>query len=414
MPLLAYGINYQATPVALREQLAFHAADLSTALQDLTKQPAINEAVILSTCNRTEIYTQVSDYFPLQQWLCEQKCLKDTDLSPCDYAYHEIDAVRHMMRVASGLDSMALGEPQVFGQMKQAYQIAYDAGTTDNLFKQLFPAIFAASKQIRTQTDINTHPVSLAYTTVQLAKQIYPNLSDCKLLLIGAGETITLIATHLQQYHIKQITIANRTLEKARAIAKPLQAHAISIDDIQTCLKEVGMVIAATTSQLPILNKHMLANARKQKKEHSLYLIDLGMPRNIDPSVSTLNAVRLYNIDDLQKIMLQNLKNRQAAAVEAESLIDSQATGFLRQIRIDNAKGVITGYRKKLASLHDIELEKALTQLKRGIDPEVVIAQFGRGLMNKIMHNPTIKLREAASESQLEKLQLVKTLFEME
>lgn len=414
MPLLAYGINHQTAPIAVREKLAFSPETIPDTLKALTAEEGIEEAVIISTCNRTEIYANLSTYFPLQQWLQKEKEIKHIDLSAYDYAFHDIDAVRHMMRVASGLDSMVLGEPQIFGQIKQAYQFAQEAGTIGVFLQQLFPAIFQTSKHIRTNTDICTHPVSLAYTITQLAKKLHGDLSGCHALLVGSGEMIELVARHLHQNDIKNLTFANRTIEKTQALADTLQGTTHPISHIPELLPTTDIVISATRSQLPIIGKGMLETATNSRKPNPLLLVDLAVPRDIEAESAALDSIHLYNIDDLQEMIASNLENRQQAAAHAESLIELKATEFLQALNIRNAQGIITDFRRRLESMRDTELEKALSQLANGVDPQIVLEQFARGYTKKILHQPTVKLRQAASEAQTETLQLAKHLFELE
>lgn len=414
MPLLAYGINHQSAPIEIREKLTFNPQQLSDALQSLAKQTAVEEAVILSTCHRTEIYAHLSAYFPLQQWLQNQKSLKPNTLNPYDYAYHDIEAVQHLMRVASGLDSMILGEPQVFGQMKQAYQVAEEVGTVGPLLQRLFPAVFESSKHIRTNTDICTHPVSLAYAITQLLETHYGSLTDHHALLIGAGETIKLIATHLHQHGLQQLSIANRTRTHAERIANPIQAEVISLSEIAEKLKQVDIVISATGSHSPMITRNMVEEALLQRDHRPLFLMDLALPRDIDFEIASLTSVTLYNIDDLQQIIANNIQHRQQAALQAESFIELHANEFMRNQRIHHAHDIIADFRHHMESLRDSELQKALHQLELGHDPHTVMTQFGRSLVNKIIHQPTLKLREAASDLQTETLQAAKVLFELE
>lgn len=411
--LFIYGINHQTAPVAIRERLAFSPAQLPSALQSLLEQPGINEAVILSTCNRTEIYTNAISAETIHQWLTAQKSLTGVDLKSYCYTYHHMDAIKHIMRVASGLDSMIVGEPQVLGQLKEAYFMAENVASLKTGFKQLFPAVFTTSKYIRANTDIGTHAVSLAYAITQLSKTILGDLSARSVLLIGAGETIALIATHLQGIGIKKITIANRTIEKSHSIAESVNANAISMQDIPIALKNSDIVISATASQLPILGKGMIESAVNTRKT-PLLLIDLAVPRDIEPEIVTLKNVYLYNIDDLQTIIKDNLNNRYSAAKKAEAIIESHASDFEKKMRVFHMRHVIAQYRDSLEKIHESEYEKAERQLQRGIDPQIVLREFGHQLINKIMHHPTMKMREAASEDQCAALQQIKAFFEAE
>ncbi|OGT49420.1 MAG: glutamyl-tRNA reductase [Gammaproteobacteria bacterium RIFCSPHIGHO2_12_FULL_38_11] len=412
MPLV-FGINHHSAPISIREKLAFDPTQLPEVLKNLVQQPAVNEAVILSTCNRTEIYTNATDPAALHLWLAHQKTFFDHDFYQHCYTHHDINAVRHIMRVASGLDSMVLGEPQVLGQMKQAWHIAQSAGTIGNQLKYLFPAVFSTSKQIRTETGIGAHSVSIAYAITQITKRIYERLTSCRVLLIGAGETIELVAAHLQGLGVKKIVVANRTVEKIQVLVDTLQVHAIRIQDIPSYLKESDIVISATASQLPILGKGMIESALKYKKNRPLLLIDLAVPRDIEPEIAQLDRVYLYNIDDLQTIITQNLKSRAEASKQAESMIDLQASLFFQKMRVFHARHIITEYRQRLEKIREEEQNKALMQLQQGHDPRIVLQQFSHQLVNKIMHHPTVRLREAASDEQCDTLRVMKTFFEL-
>jgi len=414
MPISAYGINHQSAPIPIREKLSFDLICLPTVLKTLVRQPAVNEALILSTCNRTEIYTDTTEITSVQNWLIEQKNLYDLNLHQYAYAYRDQQAVRHVIRVASGLDSMILGEPQILGQMKQAYRAACDAQTIGTQLKHLFPAAFAASKQIRTQSQIGTQAISIAYTIVQLSKHIYDRLAHCRVLLIGAGEIISLIATYFYQSGVKNMFIANRTLENAESMATSIQAHVIHMHDIPMYLKECDIVISATASPLPILGKGMIETALKQKKHRPLFLVDLAVPRDIEAEVAALNNVYLYNLDDLQKIIEKNLKNRQLAAAQAEAMVDLQTNEFLRRMRLLSAQHIITHYRNNIETMRDVELQKAMAALQQDLPAQVVLEQFGRNLTNKIMHHPTQQLRKAAENGEFNLMELAKKLFLLE
>lgn len=414
MPLLVYGINHQSAPIAIREKLAFDAMAIPNALSALIEHNAVSEAVILSTCNRTEIYANLTAYFPLQQWLQQQKGLGHLDLSAYDYAYHDIDAIRHIMRVASGLDSMILGEPQIFGQIKQAFQLAQDAGAIGDLFLQLFPTVFETSKHVRTHTDICAHPVSLAYAIMQIAKQTYQNLSNHTALLVGSGEMIELVATHFHQHGLARLIVANRSIDKTQHLAEKFRAETVSIAQLPQLLTQADIVVSATRSQLPIIGKGTLETTMALRDNRPLLIFDLAVPRDIEPEAAALSRIQLFNIDDLQKIITDNLQNRRQAAIQAESMIERKASQFMQELQTRNAHSIITDFRKRLESMRDETLEKARDQLQAGIDPHIVLEQFARTLTNKILHQPTVKLREAASEAQTETLQLAKHLFELE
>ncbi len=413
MPIITYGINHKTAPLDVREQMVFDPTHTTQALTDLMSRRAVNEAVLVSTCNRTEIYTTPNHSDTIMQWLRDYHLQSKLDITPFCYYYQGVDAIRHLMRVASGLDSMALGEPEIFGQVKQAYQIASETGAVGKHMQHLFPSVFSACKHIRAESEIGRCPVTLAYATVQLAKRIYSQLSRCRVLLIGAGKTIELIATHLSGQGVKQITFANRTVERAHELADQFEGEAIRIGDIPHCLNNTDIVISATASQLPILGKGLIENVVKSGKRRPLFMADLAVPRDIEPEVAQLEDVYLYNIDDLQSVINDNLKNREQAAQQAEAMVDIHSMNYMRQLRLLSAGDMIHDYRHQLESLKQAELEKAVEQIQRGHDPQAVLHTFSHVLINKIMHGPTLKLREAAHEDNVDMLLLAKDLFEL-
>lgn len=414
MPILTYGINHKSAPIEIREKIAYDPTRTCETLQELLHKQSVNEAILLSTCNRTEIYTTSQFRDPIQQWLISKHNHPKFDISSFCYDYHGIDAVRHLLRVASGLDSMVLGEPQILGQVKEAYRLACEMGTAGKQLQHLFQTIFAASKQIRYSTDIGKNSVSMAYAIVQLAKKIFNKLERCKILLIGAGQIIELIATYLKSCGIQKMVIANRSFEKAYQLAHNFQAQAIGIADIPIYLKESDIIISATASPLPIIGKGMMESALKAKRRKPRFMVDLAVPRDIEPEIAELEDVYLYNLDDLQHVLNENLKNREQAAKQAEEMIDIQATHYMRMLRILDAKDMIRGYRQQLETLRDKELIKAREKLQRGHDPEMVLQYLGHNLVNKIMHNPTIKIKKAAYNERLDMLLMAKDLFDVE
>ena len=411
MYLLAYGINYQSAPVSIRERLAFHPESTLDALQDLWKRETVDEAVLLSTCHRTEIYTTAPHPALIEQWLEERSHL--TDLHRHAYYYQDGDMVQHLMKVTSGLDSMILGESQIMGQMKRAYTLACDAGTVGARLKHLFPAVFAVSKQVRSQTEIGANPISVAYVVVQLAKQVFSDLARCRILLIGAGDTIELVATHLYAEKARQLIIANRTVERARQLSESFQARAIRIGDIPAYLKDVDIVITATASQLPILGKGLVESALRLRKRRPIFMADLAVPRDIEPEVRKLAGIHLYDWDDLQTVIQNNLNNRQVIAQQAETMIAMQAMHYMRQLRVLQAGDMIRTFRERLESVRDQELKKALEQWERTQDSPTTLTSLAHNLVNKILHHPTVKLRQAAYDEQWDLVLLTKRLFDL-
>ena len=411
MPLVTYGINHKTAPLAIRERLAISEGQTPIFLQELLKHNAVNEAVLLSTCNRTEIYSYTDNHGCIQQWLHAQH--SGIDLTPFCYSYQGHDMVRHLMRVSAGLDSMVVGEPQIFGQIKEAYRIAYEHNAVGQHLQNLFPAAFSACKQIRNETAIGKSPVSLTYAVLQLAQRIFTNLNKCRVLLVGTGEIMELMATHLQQHGIQHLIVANRSRERAQTFADQFNANAIRIGDIPLYLEQIDIVITATASQLPILGKGLIERALKTKKRRPIFMADLAVPRDIEPEVAELEDVYLYNIDDLQGIIQQNLQHRNAAAEQAEAMIEIQVAHYMQQLRIVDASDMIRQYREQIEDLRDQELAKAYALLVQGKQPETVLTTFAHNLINKIMHKPTIKIRQAAYNEEIESLLHTKDLLDL-
>ena len=314
MALLTCGINYKTAKLALREQLAITPEKLPDTLNNLVQQAHIQEAAILSTCNRTEIYCEAKDNIILLDWLSEYHRIPANELQPHYYQYHDQAAFKHALRVASGLDSMILGEPEIFGQMKDAVAHAEKIGTLGARLKQIFSAIFSASKQVRTETSIGANTLSIATITTTLAKRIFADLKQCKVLCIGAGDTIELVAKHLIGQSIAQLFIANRTFTRAEQLANKFSATPMSLTELTDYLFQADIVVAATLSPLPILGKGIVERALKKRKHKPMLMIDLGVPRDIESEISQLNDVYLYTLDDLQKFIQENKDKRNLAA----------------------------------------------------------------------------------------------------
>ncbi len=415
MTLLALGINYNTAPVSIRERLAFSADILHNALQDLLCVNEINEAAILSTCNRTEFYcsTQSDNQNILIDWIVQNKQLTPNDLTPYLYSYHDNETIRHMFRVACGLDSMILGEPQILGQMKTAYQTACDAGTIGKLLGKLFQHTFTAAKKVRTDTAIGSSPVSVAFAAVQLAQQIFDKLSEQTALLIGAGETIELTARHLTQQGIGRIIIANRTFEKAHLLAQQFNGYAISLAEIPNHLAEADIVIASTGSTLPILGKGSVESALKKRKRKPMFMVDLAVPRDIEAEVEQLTDVYLYTVDDLQHTIEQNMNSRRQAAQQAEEIIDTQVDHFLAWLRAQNAQTLIKDYRSQAEMFRDEALQKALLSLNNGVSAEMALQRLAHTLTNKLIHTPSTQIRVAAENERHDLLTAALEIFQL-
>ena len=415
MSLLAFGINHKTAPVEIRERVAFEPTQMSHALKDLVAQTAVNEAAIVSTCNRTELYCGLehADLSAVTQWLSNYHKLGDRDIQPYIYAHPDQEAVRHLLRVASGLDSMVLGEPQILGQMKDAYMAANAAGTLGGSLDRLFQHTFAVAKQVRTDTQIGASPVSVAFAAVSLSKQIFSDLSEHTALLIGAGETVELAARHLHESGIGRMVIANRTIERAHNLASEFNAYAISLPDIPGHLAEADIVISSTASPLPILGKGSVESALKKRKHRPILMIDIAVPRDIETEVGDLDDVYLYTVDDMQEIIQEGLKSRQEAAEQAEEIIDTQVSHFMAWLQSLSAVSTIRAVRAQAESNRDLELEAAMAALASGKNPEEVLQQFAHRLTNKLIHTPSVQLKQAGYDGRQELFDAVRTIFDL-
>ncbi len=413
MTILAFGINHKTAPVAIRERVAFNPERLPDALWDLTAHNHIKEAAILSTCNRTELYCGLDCDDPTEvlAWFRAFHGLKPPEVDPYVYAHPDRLAVRHILRVASGLDSLVLGEPQILGQMKQAYTTAHQAGTIGQLLGRLFQHTFSVAKQVRTDTAIGASPVSVAFAAVSLARQIFSSLQQHTALLVGAGETIELVARHLHENGVGRIIVANRTVEKAHVLASEFGGYAIALNEIPAHLAEADIVISSTASPLPILGKGMVESALKARKHRPILMVDIAVPRDIEPQVGDLEDIYLYTVDDLQEIINEGLRSRQEAAQQAEEIIDVQVAHFMGWLRSLEAVSTIRSFRSTGEALRDQVLVLAQRQLRAGHDPEQVLRELARQLTNKLLHEPCAQLKQAGYDGRLELLDAARELF---
>ena len=416
MTILALGINHDTAPIEIREKVAFAPDIISDALRDLVSTPLVNEAAILSTCNRTEIYCGLEEQNnerAIIEWLQNYHKLNGIDISPFVYAHPDNLAVRHMLRVASGLDSLVLGEPQILGQLKQSFSTANDAGTIGKLLGRLFQHTFSVAKQVRTDTAIGASPVSVAFAAVSLAKQIFSNMDKHTALLIGAGETIELTARHLKESGIGRMIIANRTVEKAQNLANELHAFAIPLSEMPNHLSEADIVISSTASNLPILGKGATERALKSRKHKPILMVDIAVPRDIEPEVDELDDIYLYTVDDLKEIIQEGLKSRQEAAKQAEEIIDTQVSHFMGWLQSLGAVSTICNFRENTEKLAAVELEKAKRQLANGVDAEQVMQQLSRNLTNKFVHAPCVNIKQAGYDNRTDFIDAAIELFSL-
>lgn len=407
MSLVALGINHKTASVELREKIAFSPDQMVEALQQLKALNSGGEAVIVSTCNRTELYCNKTQSEQLIDWLVDFHNISKSELEGSVYLHQGVAAVNHLMRVSCGLDSLVLGEPQILGQIKQAYNTAKSAGSITLMMDKLFQRTFSVAKKVRTETNIGANAVSVAFAAVSLAKQIFSELSATNVLLIGAGETIELVAKHLTEAGATNITVANRTLARAEAMTQQIGGNAITLSQIPDHLAQSDVVISSTASTLPILGKGMVETATHSRRHQPMLLIDIAVPRDIESEVGDLDDVYLYTVDDLQGIVEQNMASRRAAADEAEIIADQQANEFMAWTRSLESIDYIRQYREQSLSTKNELLDKAISKLATGVDAEKVLTELANKLTNKLIHSPTRAMSGASHAGELEKLTII-------
>jgi glutamyl-tRNA reductase len=413
MSLYTLGLNHHTAPLAVRERIAFSPDALGHALRDLLARPKVKEAAILSTCNRTEVYVHVAEPQPVARWLEEFHQVPADSLSPYLYTLPRERAVTHAFRVASGLDSVVLGEPQILGQMKQAVRHAESAGSLGLVLNRLFQRTFAVAKDVRTQTDIGSASISMAAAAVKLAERIFPTLTDQRLLLIGAGDMIDLTATHFAAKKPRSITIANRTLERGRELAARFGAEAITLNEMPERLHEFDIVVTCTASTLPILGKGLLERVVKARRHAPIFIVDLAVPRDVEPEAAELGDVFLYSVDDLAEIVRDNLQIRQEAVREAEEMIATQAGSFLRWLEGRSVVPTITALHGHHENLRTAELDRVRKLLASGVAPEQALDLLARGLTNKFLHAPTQALSQAGDAERAELVAMFEKIYKI-
>jgi len=418
MTLLALGINHKTAPVSLRERVAFAPETLDRALESLLDQPMVQGGVVLSTCNRTELYLSVEQQDNLHdgliRWLCEYHNLKEDELRNSLYWHQDNDAVSHLMRVASGLDSLVLGEPQILGQVKKAFADSQRGHLKASELERLFQKSFSVAKRVRTETDIGASAVSVAFAACTLARQIFESLSTVTVLLVGAGETIELVARHLRQHSVRKMIIANRTRERAQLLAEEVGAEVIALSDVDARLQEADIIISSTASPLPIIGKGMVERALKARRNQPMLLVDIAVPRDVEPDAGKLANAYLYSVDDLQSIISHNLAQRKAAAVEAETIVAQETSEFMAWLRAQSVSETIREYRGQAEQTRDELTAKALAALAQGGDPQVIMQDLARSLTNKLIHAPTKSLQQAARNGDDERLDILRNSLGLE
>jgi len=413
MSLLSLGINHQTAPVDVREKVAFSTDQVDAALRELKDLPAVNESVIVSTCNRTEIYCdlEVNSAHSLAHWLSKYHGMSEDSLLPYIYQHTDQEAARHLFRVASGLDSMVLGEPQILGQLKTSYDQARNGKSIDSILDRLFQHSFNVAKRVRTDTEIGSNAVSVAFAAVNLSKQIFGELNELRALLIGAGETIELVARHLQSQKIGSMVIANRSLDNARKLADDIGADAVQINAVPEQLVGADIVISSTASQLPILGKGATETALRQRKHRPIFMVDLAVPRDIETQVGDLDDIYLYTVDDLKNVVDENLRSREVAAEAAQEIINLEVKAFTQWMRTHQSADEIRLLRQKAEIIKQQCIEKTLMQFRQDQDIDKALEKLANLLTNKMLHGPTVELRRALKDNDKDTIRFLQSLI---
>ncbi len=412
MALKILGINHRTAPVDIREKVAFGRDQLDGALRELVGMPVIEEIVIVSTCNRTELYGEChpGSEVVVRDWLMDHRQIPG-QLDDCLYSLERNRAISHTFSVACGLDSAILGEPQILGQMKDAYQVARDAGTAGPVLHPLFQQAFSVAKTVRTDTEIGASAVSVAYAAVSLARQIFASFDKHCALLVGAGETIELTARHLQRRGIGRMIIANRSVAKARVLAQEFKGFAIGLDEIPDHLADADMIITATSSPVPLVHKSQIEQALKERRQKPVFIADLAVPRDVDADVADLQDVYLYTVDDLQDVIRENLRSRKEAARQAEQIIEAEVERFALAQKVRDAAPTIRAMRGNAELIRNDVTQQAMKLLESGRDAAAVVDFLAHSLTNKLMHEPSSRLRKAGERGDDELLLAARNLF---
>lgn len=417
MQLYVIGVNHNTAPVQIREHVAFNSEHLGGALRELTQHHA-QEAAILSTCNRTELYCSTDNPEKPLTWLSQYHKLEATSIAPYIYTFPQNEAVKHAFRVASGLDSMVLGEPQILGQFKESVRIAQEAGTLGTLLHKLFQRTFEVAKEVRTNTEIGANSVSMSAAAVKLAQRIFGDIRQQNVLFIGAGEMISLCADHFAAQKPKSVVIANRTIARGEELAQKMQAQhinaqAIHLHDLPERFAEFDIVVTCTASQLPLIGLGMVEKAIKTRRHRPIFMVDLAVPRDIESEVAALDDVFLYTVDDLAQVVSEGLVNRQEAAVNAELIVASRVEHFMHWLKKRDAVPTIVALRDQAEAARKAELEKALKLIQKGESPEKVLEHLSQALTNKFLHAPSHALNAAEGEAHEQLAETMRKIYQI-
>jgi glutamyl-tRNA reductase len=411
MPLHILGLNHITAPVEIREQVVFAGESVGQALSDLLQLPGVREAVVLSTCNRTEFYIDASDggTSALRAWLLRQHF--NVDVESALYSLDRDEAIRHLFRVACGLDSMILGEPQILGQLKEAFRYAEHKGAVGMTLHRLFQHTFSVAKKVRTDTEIGSSPVSVAYAAVTLANQFFSGFSRHTALLIGAGTTMELVARHLHGKGIGRMFVANRDIGRAQELAEKFGGFALPLSAIDGTLPDADILISSTASPDHVVSVEQMKKAVRARKRKPVFAVDLAVPRDLDPAISDLDDVYLYTIDDLDKVIVEGQSNREAAVADADRILDEETRRYLDIERSKEVAPVITALRDHGDALRREVLQQARRRLEKGAHVDEVLEYVTASLLKKLLHQPSVRLRDAGAASETKFIEAIRELF---
>ncbi len=409
------GLNHNTAPVEIREQVIYSGDDVGRALNELVRLQGIDEAVILSTCNRTEFYLESdnSGVAAVESWLKGDQALGQ-DAEAALFSLNSEEAIRHLFRVACGLDSMVLGEPQILGQLKDAFRQAEQSATVGSHLKRLFHHTFSVAKKVRTDTEIGSSPVSVAYAAVNLANQFFAGFSKHTALLIGAGTTIELVARHLYGKGLGRMFVANRDFARAQSVASQFDGFALPLSEIEGTLPEADILISSTASTEPIITTEQMESAIRARKRKPIFAVDIAVPRDLEAGIAELDDIYLYTIDDLDKVIDEGKSNREAAVIDANRILDDETQRYLNIERSKEVAPIITALRDHGDAIRHEVLEQARRRLARGADQEEVLDYVTSSLLKKILHQPSVRLRQAGEQSDQEFIDTIRELFGLE
>ena len=412
MPLRILGLNHNTASVEIREQVVYSGEEIGRALAQVRALDGVEEAVLLSTCNRTEFYVMSDDVGQsrLREWLHDDRKL-DSSFKNAIFSAQRDDAIRHIFRVACGLDSMVLGEPQILGQLKDAFREAQQTGTVGKQLSRLFQHTFSVAKKVRTDTEIGSSPVSVAYAAVNLAQQFFSDFSKHTALLVGAGVTIELVARHLESNNIGRMFVANRNVERARNLASRFGGFALPLSELEGTLPEADILISSTASPEAVVTAEHAKAALKARRRKPVFAVDIAVPRDIEAAVGTLDDIYLYTIDDLDRVILEGQSSREAAAVDANRILDEEIGRYLTIERAKQVAPLITTLREDAETMRDHVLGQARRRLAQGADANEVVEYATSALMKKILHNPSVRIREASEAADEETIKAARALF---